>query len=88
MNARIRDMFGSPRPHYVWRETGRFLRWLISQNAYLCHDLRERDGELQALVDGRGWFAPQWRPVPRDAWPADIVEIETGRRLLNEQERT
>lgn len=53
-------------PKYVWRETEKFLEWLISQGAYACLDWRKKGQKWQALIDGRGWFAPQWKDVPDD----------------------
>ncbi len=51
-------------PRYVWQETSHFLDWLAEQGACICHDMRRYRGRWQALLDGHGWFAPQWRDMP------------------------
>lgn len=40
--------------------------WLESQNAQRLLDTRQVEGRMEARIDGQGWFAPQWVPVPDD----------------------
>jgi len=58
--------------NYVWEETPNFKKWLISQGAFICHGLRKKEGKWEALLDGRGWFAPQWKTIPEDCLPVII----------------
>ena len=49
--------------------------WLVSQDARNCLALRWQDGQLQARLDGPGFFAPQWRDVPEGAEPDTALTL-------------
>lgn len=50
--------------NYEWEENNIFTEWLIKEGAYICYNIRFNKGKWQGLLDGRGWFAPQWKNIP------------------------